>query len=117
MKTQRWLALVEFDGNEESRVSGYSAEDALQNLIGEIVRNWIDGEYVIDGGFLIELGEFLRDIERTIGDRREFVRDCGDMDEQWRIEVIRVADCDLPDTCVHVEFEDDCELVDDSTDF
>lgn len=146
--TQKWTALVSFDGIEKNRVTGYSAEDAMQELIAEIVQNWREGDYDIDAAFIVEFGEMLQHIESPLNaDLTEFTRHFGD--SGWRIEVVRVADCDMSDTrdmfqtcecggrlrehdlaaeigmsalvcesCgAHVEFEDDCEIVDANTDF
>jgi hypothetical protein len=129
-----WTARIVSEGETEQEATGEYADDAVYNLLLDIMTAWKRGEYSICGDYIKEIGEAIISLERLDEDEATFESQCGDFCQPWKLIVTRnpcdqlgggctCEDCtrQIADACGivydgtplpddHV-FEDDCESV------
>lgn len=121
-----WTARIISEGETEQEATGDSPDDAVLNLLADIMESWRRGEYSICGDYIKEIGEAIVELERHDEDTT-FESQCGDFVQPWKLIVERTPCDQLGGGCTcedctqviidavgldpdHV-FENDCERV------
>jgi hypothetical protein len=87
-----WTARIISEGETEQEATGVSPDDAVFNLLTDIMIAWKRGEYSICGDYIKELGEAVIALERHDEDTT-FESQCGDFVQPWTLIVERTP-CD-----------------------
>lgn len=121
-----WTARIVSEGETEQEATGEYADDAVFNLLTDIMIAWKRGEYSICGDYIKEIGEAIVTLESHREDTT-FESQCGDFCQPWKLVVERTpcdqlgGGCTCEDCTQTIidavgldpdhEFTDDCERV------
>lgn len=90
-----WNAAIICEGETEIEAVGSSPDEAVLNMLADIMEFWRKDEWTLCGDYIKEIGEAIVALERA--DKNcEFESQCGDFAAPWKLVVtwIEPAECD-----------------------
>lgn len=84
-----WTARIISEDEAEQNATGEYPDEAVLNLLADIMEQWKRGEAAICGDYIKELGEAIVTLERLKEDEATFESQCGDFSQPWKLVVER----------------------------